>query len=127
MGNQFNMHTIKRQARKEAWYGDSWNPFRKTGRAKTWGPSPNDIEAGGNRSRIDHSRDVQDSPLSMVQTEPTFRSKEFNQGYGNDGVLGDGNGHIQGTDHSRHSKENEHEMTPPRDDGFEWEGKTSRQ
>jgi hypothetical protein len=28
--SSFNMHSIKRQARKEAWYGDSYNPFRKT-------------------------------------------------------------------------------------------------
>ncbi|TVY35007.1 Ca(2+)/H(+) antiporter [Lachnellula subtilissima] len=32
----FQMHSIKRQARKEAWYGDSMAPFRKTGRSSTW-------------------------------------------------------------------------------------------
>jgi hypothetical protein len=51
--SSFNMHSIKRQARKEAWYGDSYNPFRKTtssnrfkahtapalvGRTSSWSP-----------------------------------------------------------------------------------------
>lgn len=30
MSSNFNMHQIKRQARKEAWYGDSYNPFGKS-------------------------------------------------------------------------------------------------
>ena len=37
----FNMHSIKRQARKEAWYGDSYNPFRRVQtRAKSWATVP---------------------------------------------------------------------------------------
>jgi hypothetical protein len=37
--SEFNMHSIKRAARKEAWYTDDWNPFRKNmgpRRASTW-------------------------------------------------------------------------------------------
>ncbi|PMD55524.1 uncharacterized protein K444DRAFT_89950 [Hyaloscypha bicolor E] len=44
--SQFNMHSIKRAARKEAWYADSWNPFRKNmgpRRATTWTTSTEPI------------------------------------------------------------------------------------
>ncbi|KAL3423952.1 calcium/proton exchanger [Phlyctema vagabunda] len=47
MSSHFNMHTIKRAARKEAWYSDSYNPFRKTTRSSTWGPTrEDDLETG---------------------------------------------------------------------------------
>lgn len=99
------LDTIKRQARKEAWYGDSWNPFRKTGRAKTWTPSSNDEEA-----RISE-RDVQDSPLSTIQTEPTFHSKDYSNGSGSEGILAGSNGHTPEMDHNREPKDDE--LTTP--------------
>ncbi|KAH7409733.1 Sodium/calcium exchanger protein-domain-containing protein [Cadophora sp. MPI-SDFR-AT-0126] len=89
----FNMHSIKRQARKEAWYSDSWNPFRKTGRAKTWTPSGNDLEAGQRQRRPD---DMDEAPLSAVQTEPAFHSQQFREGT---------------EERPRTSKDNEYEMT----------------
>ncbi len=50
MSRNFNMHAIKRQARKEGRASDQWNPFKKQGRSRTWAPSPpsppSDIEAG---------------------------------------------------------------------------------
>lgn len=59
---------IKRQARKEAWYSDSYNPFRKTTRSNTWQGSPSvntrdpELGLGG--------RGEGTSPLSNVATEP---------------------------------------------------------
>lgn len=61
MGSNFNMHSIKRAARKEAWYSDSLNPFRKTLKSSTWGatrqPGLGDLEQGrdlpASRSMID--------------------------------------------------------------------------
>lgn len=48
--NNFTAHTLQRQARKEAWYGDSgnsWNPWRKNMRNNTWSvPVPIDPEKG---------------------------------------------------------------------------------
>jgi Ca2+:H+ antiporter len=65
--------TIKRAARKEAWYGDSYNPFRKTMRSNTFGgQSSKDLEAG---------RGVDDgSQLSEVRTEPLhYGSRQLEQ------------------------------------------------
>jgi Ca2+:H+ antiporter len=59
---------IKREARKEAWYGDSYNPFRKTTRSNTWQGNPSvntqdpELGLGG--------REEGTSPLSNVATEP---------------------------------------------------------
>ncbi|TVY33572.1 Vacuolar calcium ion transporter [Lachnellula subtilissima] len=67
----YRIDSIKRQARKEAWYGDSMNPFRKTGRSSTW-HNPNDIEsANGAEDQIS---------LSNVQTEPIGHSSGLNGG-----------------------------------------------
>lgn len=85
--------SIKRQARKEAWYSDSWNPFRKTGRAKTWAPDGNDIEAAPRRRRQD---DTDETPLSAVQTEPAYHSRQVSEGE---------------VERPRNSKDNEYEMT----------------
>ncbi|KAK0124744.1 hypothetical protein ONS96_008626 [Cadophora gregata f. sp. sojae] len=92
----FNMHSIKRQARKEAWYSDSWNPFRKTSRAKTWAASGTDIESG--RQRRPDDMDERETPLSAVQTEPTFHSNHFNEG-------------TDENERPRNSKDNEYQMT----------------
>lgn len=93
---------IKRQARKEAWYGDSWNPFGKAGkRSSTWAnPSPTDIEAGNGistRRNIGVVGAEDETPLSAVQTEPPH-SRSFS-------TTTDGN------TIRRHSKDNEYEMT----------------
>ena len=66
---------IKRQARKEAWYSDSYNPFRKMTRSNTWQGSPSvDTQnpelglcggVGGG------------SPLSNVATEPIPESPKY--------------------------------------------------
>ncbi|KAL2066011.1 hypothetical protein VTL71DRAFT_2082 [Oculimacula yallundae] len=90
----FNMHKIKRQARQEAWYSDSYNPFRKTSRAKTWAPNGNDIEARPRQRRLQQD-DVADTPLSTVQTEPTLAgSRQYSE-----------------EERARSSKDNEYEMT----------------
>ena len=58
---------IKRRARKEAWYGDSYNPFGRVGRTQTWSGNAGagtDPELGLGRA------DDGSSPLSNVATEP---------------------------------------------------------
>jgi Ca2+:H+ antiporter len=52
-----NIDSIKRAARKEAWYGDSYNPFRKV-RSSTW-----------NAQRDEEQADARNT-LAQVQTEP---------------------------------------------------------
>ncbi len=70
------LDTIKRAARKEAWYGDSYNPFRKTmrPRSNTFGGQSSkdrDLEAGTG---------VQDeTPLSAIRTEPLHGSRPFDE------------------------------------------------
>jgi Ca2+:H+ antiporter len=62
-----NLDSIRREARREAWYGDSMNPWRKVSRSSTAPPSRGiDLEAGRG---ADGS-----SPLSAVQTDPGFQS-----------------------------------------------------
>jgi Ca2+:H+ antiporter len=66
---------IKRQARKEAWYSDSYNPFRKTTRSNTWqgNPTPgNDDPEQGLRGAPEGSL-----PLSKLATEPIPESPQF--------------------------------------------------
>ncbi|KAF8854063.1 Calcium/proton exchanger [Acephala macrosclerotiorum] len=91
---------IKRQARKEAWYGESWNPFGKGKRSSTWAAS-SDLEAGasnGIRSRDAGALGAEDeTPLSVVQTEPPH-SRNFSTTTDGDTIR-------------RRSKENEYEMT----------------
>ncbi|KAH8744037.1 hypothetical protein BGZ57DRAFT_919489 [Hyaloscypha finlandica] len=85
--SQFNMHSIKRAARKEAWYSDSWNPFRKNmgpRRASTWTTASEpmrekDIERGGREGVLEEG-DEGGSPLSGIQTEPTFEGIHKNDG-----------------------------------------------
>lgn len=75
---------IKRQARKEAWYSDSYNPFRKTTRSNTWQGNPSvgaqDLELGlsegGERG----------SPLSNVATEPIPESPRHANHDGNNEI-----------------------------------------
>jgi Ca2+:H+ antiporter len=86
---------IKRQARKEAWYGDSYNPFRKTTRSHTWAAHPpvvTDPELGLGRGN-DGS-----SPLSTVATEPIPESPR-------------GTNHDASYDIRRGSKNEDYEMT----------------
>ena len=66
--------TIKRAARKEAWYGDGtakYNPFRKTTRSSSWAqPSKQRDPEQGDR--------VEDQPpLTNVQTAPEPDSSSF--------------------------------------------------
>ena len=66
-----NLDAIKRQARKEAWYGDSYNPFGRTTRTQTWSGSPavgTDPELGLGRGPSRGPEGT--SPLSNVATEP---------------------------------------------------------
>lgn len=96
------LDSIKRAARKEAWYSDSWNPFRKNmRRSSTWTTTSQpttekDIEAARSRGGILEEEEGS-SPLSGVQTEPTFHSPQFSPSSEN-GVR-------------RGSKEGEYEMT----------------
>jgi len=55
-----NIDSIKRAARKEAWYGPSYNPFRKVGRSNTWSTQRDEEQARGNNG----------ARLSQVHTEP---------------------------------------------------------
>lgn len=66
---------IKRQARKEAWYGDSWNPWRKNMRRSTFpmqSTQPLDIEAANvaRRSGVVEEDETPLSHLSHFSTEP---------------------------------------------------------
>jgi Ca2+:H+ antiporter len=54
-----SLDSIKRAARKEAWYGDSYNPFRKV--------NSNNWAAHGDEEQGDS---VREAPLSMVHSEP---------------------------------------------------------
>jgi Ca2+:H+ antiporter len=87
---------IKREARKEAWYGDSYNPFRKVTKANTWAspPSPTgtdrDVEAG--------EGGLDDRPISAVASEPIRHSHQFSS---EDRV-------------ARNSKDQEYRMTKPK-------------
>ena len=81
-----NIDSIKRAARKEAWYGPSYNPFRKVGRSNTWSTQRDEEQARGNNGarlsqvhtepipespRHDGAVDI-DTPLAMAATEPTM-------------------------------------------------------
>lgn len=74
--------SIKRAARKEAWYGDSYNPFRKTTRSSSWAqPSK---PKGVNRD-LEGADGVEDQPLSTVRTEPSPEpSNHFEEGVRNE-------------------------------------------
>jgi hypothetical protein len=72
----FNMHSIKRAARQEAWYGDSNNPFRKTTRRSSfpanldsWSDEASRIdEASRSDTHVPRYDDTgRDEPLSRVQ------------------------------------------------------------
>lgn len=92
---------IKRQARKEAWYGDSYNPFKKAKRSSTFPTSsPGDLESGINTRNdgiLGGTIGEEEAPLSAVQTEPPH-SRNFSQTTNGDTIR-------------RGSKENEYEMT----------------
>jgi Ca2+:H+ antiporter len=93
-----NIDSIKRAARKEAWYSDSWNPFRKNmgpRRSNTEPLREKDIESGG--QGIVEEGDDNSSPLTGVQTEPAFHSPGFSSSSDNGA--------------RRASKENEHAMS----------------
>lgn len=70
----YNIDTIKRAARKEAWYGDSYNPFRKV-RSSTW-----------TASRDEEHADPQNA-LSQVQTEPLPESPHRDFAHDSDAPL----------------------------------------
>jgi Ca2+:H+ antiporter len=99
-----NLDSIKRAARKEAWYSDSWNPFRKNmgpRRASTWTNASEparekDVERDG-RGILEEGEETS-SPLSGVQTEPTFHTAGFGSSSSNYGAR-------------RSSKENEQSMS----------------
>ncbi|KAG9245256.1 Sodium/calcium exchanger protein-domain-containing protein [Calycina marina] len=73
---QFNMHAIKRQARKEAWYGEgsALNPFHKTTRSSTWSVSQKPRDA---TKDIEAGEDIEENNLSNVRTEPITESPRF--------------------------------------------------
>jgi hypothetical protein len=66
----FNLHSIKRAARQEAWYGESANPFRKTTRRSTFPARPLD-EASWSDTHVPHYDDTgRDEPPSMSPARP---------------------------------------------------------
>jgi Ca2+:H+ antiporter len=88
---------IKRQARKEAWYGDSYNPFGKGKRSSTFpNHPPPDLETG-NGGVLGGAIGEDETPLSAVQTEPPH-SGNYSQTTNGDAIR-------------RPSKENEYQMT----------------
>jgi Ca2+:H+ antiporter len=62
-----SLESIKRAAHREAWYGDSMNPFRKGPRSKTW-----DVTA-----RQADEEAVPASPLSHINSEPAQKAPPF--------------------------------------------------
>lgn len=91
---------IKRQARKEAWYGDSYNPFKKGKRSSTFPNTPLDLESGTNTRNqgiLGGPIGEDETPLSAVQTEPPH-SRNYSQTTNGDTIR-------------RGSKENEFEMS----------------
>jgi Ca2+:H+ antiporter len=80
-----NIDSIKRAARKEAWYGESYNPFRKVKRSSTWSTQRDEEQAVGTTgtklSQVQteplpesprHDGPVDDTLLTMAATEPTM-------------------------------------------------------
>lgn len=102
-----NLDRIKREARKEAWYGDSYNPFGKKGKEKRASTFPNnsdDLEAGNNTRNggvLGGPIGEDETPLSAVQTEPPH-SRNYSQTTNGDTIR-------------RGSKENEYEMATATD------------
>jgi Ca2+:H+ antiporter len=84
----YRIDSIKREARKVAWYGNSMNPFRKTVRSNTW-HNNDDLESATGAE--------DDTSLSNIQTEP----------------IGSSSGLTGGDDVRRASKTDEVEMTNP--------------
>lgn len=66
-----DLDSVRREARKEAWYGDSHNPFRKVSRSST-------VPTQKSLARGDLEAGRQDgAPLATAQTEPSmFRSTQ---------------------------------------------------
>jgi Ca2+:H+ antiporter len=90
-----NIDSIKRAARKEAWYGDSYNPFRKNMvRSNTAPLHHGDLEA--QTSQTSRAGVEEESPLSAIATDPIPHSPVFSS--------------IDNTAR-RASKENEYQMT----------------
>ena len=56
-----NIDSMKRAARKEAWYGDSYNPFRKS-RSSTWSTQRDEEHADGSTLTHFHTEPVAESP-----------------------------------------------------------------
>ena len=68
-----NIDSIKRAARKEAWYSDSYNPFRKNMvRSNTSPLRSSDLEAQRSRAGVE-----EESPLSAIVTDPIPHSPAF--------------------------------------------------
>ncbi|RKF60873.1 Vacuolar calcium ion transporter [Golovinomyces cichoracearum] len=65
--NSFTAHTLKRQARKEAWYGESWNPWRRNVRSSTWSGPITDIERDGGDHSPKRLSKVLSEPLKIMQ------------------------------------------------------------
>lgn len=78
------LDNIKRQARKEAWYGDSWNPWRKNMRRSTFPLQSTqhlDVEAAANVSRRSGVQEEDETPLSHFSTEPgPTHSRQYSDG-----------------------------------------------
>jgi Ca2+:H+ antiporter len=68
-----NLDLIRREARREAWYSDSMNPFRKVSRSST-APPPQ-----SSRTRdpeLGEEGISSDSPLSNIQTAPGYPTSQ---------------------------------------------------
>jgi Ca2+:H+ antiporter len=71
-----NIDSIKRAARKEAWYGDSYNPFRKNMvRSHTSPLHQGDLEA--QVSQPSRAGVEENNPLSAIATDPIPQSPVF--------------------------------------------------
>jgi Ca2+:H+ antiporter len=70
-----DLDSIKRQARREAWYSDSYNPFHNITRSTSWAPTGQatggDLEAGQSSRPVPEDEESF-APLSATQTEPAY-------------------------------------------------------
>jgi len=73
---------IRRHARKEAWYTDSWNPFRKTMRSSSWPTKGQDD--------VESAQHVNDEPLSASATESDMRPRDLDRNMPNDTLKEEG-------------------------------------
>jgi len=64
-----DIDSITSSARKEAWYGSSHNPYRRTTKSNTWGPQPEPDLESGSAEAAPQSRATLTSPNRTTASE----------------------------------------------------------